>query len=142
MQVSYYDPSAQYKKGWGSFQRKRRLTLCYNCRRPRHLAKEFLGRRPSCLCCQAMCWGPIIIGESILRLLIWHLSRWQSMAQVIPLSSLHSCRSIPYHPITSFIHAAPSLPCPVAPSTTFPAFHPCMNRLRINKRISNKVSLG
>jgi hypothetical protein len=51
---SYYDPSAQYRKSWGSFQRKRRLTLCYSCRRPGHIAKEFPSRRPSCLCCQAM----------------------------------------------------------------------------------------
>jgi hypothetical protein len=34
LQVSYYDPSAQYRKGWGSFKRKRGLTLCYSCRRP------------------------------------------------------------------------------------------------------------
>jgi hypothetical protein len=34
LQVSYYDPSAQYKKSWGSFKRKRGLTLCYSCRRP------------------------------------------------------------------------------------------------------------
>jgi hypothetical protein len=54
LQVSYYDPSVQYKKGWGSFQRKRGLTLCYNCRRLGHLAKEFPGKRPTCLCCQSM----------------------------------------------------------------------------------------
>jgi hypothetical protein len=53
-QVSYYDPSAQYRKGWGSFKRKRGLTLCYSCRRPRHLAKECPGRRPSCLCCKSV----------------------------------------------------------------------------------------
>jgi hypothetical protein len=29
---------------------ERGLTLCYRCRKPRHLAKECLGRRPSCLC--------------------------------------------------------------------------------------------
>jgi hypothetical protein len=46
--------AVQYRKGWGSFKRKRGLTLCYSCRRPRHLAKEFLGRRPSCICCKAM----------------------------------------------------------------------------------------
>ena len=28
LHVSYYDPSAQYRKGWGSFKRKRGLTLC------------------------------------------------------------------------------------------------------------------
>jgi hypothetical protein len=54
LQVSYHDPSAQYRKGWGSFKRKRGLTLCYSCRKPGHLAKECPGRRPSCLCCKAM----------------------------------------------------------------------------------------
>jgi hypothetical protein len=54
LQVSSYDPSAQYMRGCGSFKRKRGLTICYSCRRPRHLAKECLGRRPSCLCCKAM----------------------------------------------------------------------------------------
>jgi hypothetical protein len=44
----------QYKKGWGSFKRKRGLTLCYSCRKPRHLSKEFLGKIPSCLCCKAV----------------------------------------------------------------------------------------
>jgi hypothetical protein len=54
LQVSYYDPSAQYMKGWGSFKRKGGLTLCYSCTRPRHLAKECPGRRYSCLCCRDM----------------------------------------------------------------------------------------
>jgi hypothetical protein len=54
LQVSSYDPSAQYRRSWGSFKRKRVLILCYSCRRPRHLAKEFPGRRPSCLCCKAL----------------------------------------------------------------------------------------
>jgi hypothetical protein len=54
LQVSYYDPSAQYRKGWGSFKRKRGLTLFYSCRRPGHLAKELTGRRPSCPCCKSM----------------------------------------------------------------------------------------
>ena len=54
LQVSYHDPSAQYMKGWGSFKRKRGLTLCYSCRRPRHLAKECPSRRSSCLCCKSM----------------------------------------------------------------------------------------
>jgi hypothetical protein len=44
----------QYRKGWGSFKRKRGLTLYYNCRKPTHLAKEFPGRRPIFLCCKAM----------------------------------------------------------------------------------------
>jgi hypothetical protein len=54
LQVSSYDPSAQYKGGWGSFKRKRGLTLCYSCRKLGHLVKECPGRRPSCLCCKAM----------------------------------------------------------------------------------------
>jgi hypothetical protein len=66
LQVNYYDPSAVYRKGWGSFKRKRGLTLFYSCRRPGHLANEFPGRRlghlankfpgrrPICLCCKSM----------------------------------------------------------------------------------------
>jgi hypothetical protein len=54
LQAIPYDPSTQYKKSWVSLKRKRGLTLCYNCRRPGHLAKECLGRNPSCLCCRAM----------------------------------------------------------------------------------------
>jgi hypothetical protein len=54
LQVSYHDPGAQFKKGWGSVKRKRGLNLCYSCRKPGHIAKEFPGRRPSCLCCKAM----------------------------------------------------------------------------------------
>jgi hypothetical protein len=51
-QASYHDPGAQYKRSWGTFKRKRGLTLCYSCRRPGHLAKEFPGGRPSCLYCK------------------------------------------------------------------------------------------
>jgi hypothetical protein len=54
LQVSYRDPSAQYKRGWGSFKRKRGLTLCYSCRKPGHVAKECPSGRPSCLCCKAL----------------------------------------------------------------------------------------
>ena len=54
LQVSSYDPSAQYRRSWGSFKRKRGLNLCYNCRRLGNLAKECPRRRPSCLCCKAM----------------------------------------------------------------------------------------
>jgi hypothetical protein len=35
-------------------KRKRGLTLCYNCRKPGHIAKECLGGKPNCLCCKAM----------------------------------------------------------------------------------------
>jgi hypothetical protein len=54
LQASHYDPSAQYKKSWGSLKRKRGLNLCYSCKGPGHLAKECPGRKPSCLCCKAM----------------------------------------------------------------------------------------
>jgi hypothetical protein len=54
LQTRYHNPSAQYKRGWGSFKRKRGLTLCNSCRRPRHLAKEFSGGRHSCLFCKAL----------------------------------------------------------------------------------------
>jgi hypothetical protein len=52
-QVHHCDPSAQYRKGWGSFKRKRGLTLCYSCRKPGHLAKECPGRGHIFLCCKA-----------------------------------------------------------------------------------------
>jgi hypothetical protein len=38
--------------GWGTYKRKRGLTLCYNYRRPRHLVKECPGTGPICLCCK------------------------------------------------------------------------------------------
>jgi hypothetical protein len=41
LEVQHCDPSEQYRRGWGTFKIKRGLTLCYNCRRLRHLAKEF-----------------------------------------------------------------------------------------------------
>jgi hypothetical protein len=53
-QVSYHDSTVKYRKGWGSFKRKRGLTLCYSCIKLGHLAKECPGRRPSCLCCKVM----------------------------------------------------------------------------------------
>jgi hypothetical protein len=53
LQVHHCDPSAQYRKGWGLFKRKRGLTLCYNYRILRHLAKECPGRGPIFLCCNA-----------------------------------------------------------------------------------------
>jgi hypothetical protein len=52
LQVQHYDPSAQYKRGWGTFKRKRGVTLCYYCRRPRNLDKECPGAVPICLCCK------------------------------------------------------------------------------------------
>jgi hypothetical protein len=54
LQASYLDLGAQYRRSWGSFKRKRRLTLCYSCRKPGHLAKEFPSGKPSCLCCKAL----------------------------------------------------------------------------------------
>jgi hypothetical protein len=52
LQVQHCDPSAQYRRGWGTYKRKRGLTLCYNCRRLGHLAKECPGTGPICLCCK------------------------------------------------------------------------------------------
>jgi hypothetical protein len=54
LQVQHYDPSEQYKRGWGTFKRKRGLTLCYSCRRLGHLAKECPGIGPICLCCKTV----------------------------------------------------------------------------------------
>jgi hypothetical protein len=53
LQTSYHDPSMKYIRGWGSFKRKRGLTLCYSCRRSGYLAKECPGRKPTCLCCKS-----------------------------------------------------------------------------------------
>jgi hypothetical protein len=52
LQVHHCDPSAQYRRGLGTYKRKRGLTLCYNCRRLGHLAKEFLGTGSIYLCCK------------------------------------------------------------------------------------------
>jgi hypothetical protein len=52
LQVQHCDPSAQYKRGWGTYKRKRGLTLCYNYIRLRHLAKECPSVGPVCLCCK------------------------------------------------------------------------------------------
>jgi hypothetical protein len=54
LQVHHCDPSAQYRRGWNLFKRKRGLTLCYNCRRLGHLVKECLGTGPIFLCCKAI----------------------------------------------------------------------------------------
>jgi hypothetical protein len=54
LQVSSHDPSAQYRRRWGSFKRKRGLNLCYSCRRSGHLAKEFPGGISSFICCKSL----------------------------------------------------------------------------------------
>jgi hypothetical protein len=54
LQAQHCDLSAQYRRGWGSLKRKRGLTLCCNCRRMGHLAKEFSGTDPICLCCKVI----------------------------------------------------------------------------------------
>ena len=54
LQASHHGNGAQYIRIWGTSKRKRGLTLCYSCKRPRHIAKECSGRRPSFLCCKAM----------------------------------------------------------------------------------------
>jgi hypothetical protein len=52
LHVQHCDPSPQYMRGWETYNRKRGLTPCYNCRRPRHLAKECPVIGPICLCCK------------------------------------------------------------------------------------------
>jgi hypothetical protein len=52
LQVQHCDPSAQYRRGWGTYKRKRGLTLCYNYIRSGHIAKEFPGTCPICLYCK------------------------------------------------------------------------------------------
>jgi hypothetical protein len=59
LQVHHCDPSVEYRKGWGSFKRKRGLPLCYNYRRLGHLAKEFPSTGPICLFCK-------VIGHEVL----------------------------------------------------------------------------
>ena len=54
LQVQHCDPSVQYRRGWGTFKRKRGVTLCYNYRRLGHLAKECPGTSPICLCCKVV----------------------------------------------------------------------------------------
>jgi hypothetical protein len=54
LQVHHCDPSAQYRKGLGLFKGKRGLTLCYNCRRSGHIAKECPGTGLICLCCKSI----------------------------------------------------------------------------------------
>jgi hypothetical protein len=54
LQVQHCDPSVQYKRGWGTFKAKRGVTLCYNCRRLRHIAKECPSIGPICLCCKVV----------------------------------------------------------------------------------------
>jgi hypothetical protein len=54
LQIQHCDPSALYRRGWGSFKRKRGLTLCYNCRISGHLAKEFPGTGSICICCKSI----------------------------------------------------------------------------------------
>ena len=50
LQVQHCDPSVKYIRG--TFRRKRGLTLCYNCRRTRHIAKECPGAGLISLCCK------------------------------------------------------------------------------------------
>jgi hypothetical protein len=54
LQTSYHDPSAPYRRGWGSFKIKRGLTLFYSRIRLGHLAKKCPGGRSSFLCCKSL----------------------------------------------------------------------------------------
>jgi hypothetical protein len=54
LQTSYHDPSAQYRRSWGSFKRKRGLTLCYSCRRLDILLRNALVEDLVVLCCKAL----------------------------------------------------------------------------------------
>jgi hypothetical protein len=54
LQVHHCDPTTQYRRGWGSFKRKRGLALYYNCRRSGHLAKECPGIGSICLFCKVV----------------------------------------------------------------------------------------
>jgi hypothetical protein len=74
LQASYHDPSAQYRRGWGSFTIKRGLTLCYICRKLGHLAKECPGGRPSCVCCKALDHEVLDFPRTIAKLEIMNLN--------------------------------------------------------------------
>ena len=52
LQVQHCDPSAQYRRSWVNYKRKRGLSICYNCKRPGNLSKEFPGIGPICLYCK------------------------------------------------------------------------------------------
>ncbi len=55
LQEQLWNPrqSNQYEKNWGiRMVRKRGLNLCYDCRRPGHIAKEFHEVGPIFLCCK------------------------------------------------------------------------------------------
>jgi hypothetical protein len=52
LKVQHCDPNVEYERNWGTYKRKRGLTFCYNCRRSRHLVKEFPGAGTICLCCK------------------------------------------------------------------------------------------
>jgi hypothetical protein len=68
LQATHYDPSAQYKKSWGSLKRKRGLTLCYSCRRPGQLSKECPRRNPSCIYFKSMDHEVLYFHRMIARL--------------------------------------------------------------------------
>jgi hypothetical protein len=53
LQVHHCDPSAQYRKDWESFKRKRGLTLCFSCRILGRLDKECPGRSLIFLFCKS-----------------------------------------------------------------------------------------
>ena len=68
LQASHHDPSVQSRRSWGTSKWMRGLTLCYSCRRPRHLSREFPRRRLSCLYCKAMDHEVLYFPRMIARL--------------------------------------------------------------------------
>ena len=85
-----------------------------------------------------LCWGPIIIGESILWLLIWRFpSWWWSLAQVIPLPPSILVAKSPIN----LLHPSSTHSLVLWPHwLIFPPPCPCINRLRINKRTIGQLN--
>jgi len=125
--------------------REQRIFASYNIGSLRtHLKNVFLDRRqqslssgkkslwePEYITCR--CWGPIIIGNSILWLWIWHFPPWwRLMVRLTPFLPLHPFRPILHHPVASFILRCAFTPLSFRPiEYASPAFHPWINELRI-----------
>jgi hypothetical protein len=74
-------------------------------------------------------WGPIIIGNLILRLLICHFPHDEDFWLGLPLFPLHPFLPILHHPTASFIHLCTLTPFPICPiDHSSPATRPYMNK--------------